>query len=261
MRQALVPLVLCTALAWGQVPVRVQLESLPLAEGSTLRYTLLMPPMPKGKRVPLVLSLHYGGQVTPHFGRGMAEQLVQPALAPLGALIAAPDCPGKGWSDPTSVAAVRALLTHLKATHPVDPGRIAVVGFSMGAMGIWHWATHTETPFKAAVALAGLPREAPTTMAFPIHAVFSRKDELFPEARFRPFLEALESRKLPVTSECLDACTHHDTACWVPALRRSLPWLRQQLDRQVVGARSEGPSEAQPHEPSGSSWNEWPDSF
>lgn len=60
--------------------------------GSLLRYTLLVPPAYDGETpVPLVVALHYGGEVTPFYGGGMIETLVEPGLGQLGAIIVAPD--------------------------------------------------------------------------------------------------------------------------------------------------------------------------
>src|SRR5262249_58742161 len=48
-----------------------------LPGGGTLRYTLSVPEGYDSKRpVPLVVALHYGGDVTPFYGRGMIDGLV-----------------------------------------------------------------------------------------------------------------------------------------------------------------------------------------
>ena len=74
--------------------------TLPLTGGRELRYTLLVPE--GGGTRPLVLALHYGGEVTPFYGRGILELLVAPALAELGAVIAAPETHREISSGPRS---------------------------------------------------------------------------------------------------------------------------------------------------------------
>src|SRR2546423_15480635 len=56
-----------------------------------LHYTLLVPDdYRKDRPAPLVLALHYAGDITPFFGRNVLEILVAPALADLHAIIVAP---------------------------------------------------------------------------------------------------------------------------------------------------------------------------
>ena len=71
-----------------------------------LRYTLAVPMLRQGQRVPFVMALHYAGRITPHFAEAYLENLVEPALRDLGAIIVAPDVPGQAWIDPVSVEAV-----------------------------------------------------------------------------------------------------------------------------------------------------------
>jgi poly(3-hydroxybutyrate) depolymerase len=111
--------------------------TLTLAGGQTVRYTLLVPPHSGERRLPLVVALHYGGKVTPFYGRGIVEGLVQPALAELGAAIVAPDALDQGWDDPLDEGAVLALMDHLLASLPIDRRRVLVTGYSMGGVGAW----------------------------------------------------------------------------------------------------------------------------
>ena len=75
-----------------------QLE-LALGDGQPIRCSVWAPKLDEGSSVPLVLALHYGGQVTPFYSMGYLQALVVPGLKKLGAVIVAPDSPGNGWTD------------------------------------------------------------------------------------------------------------------------------------------------------------------
>ena len=78
-----------------------QLE-LAVGEGRPLRCSVWVPKTTEERPLALVVAIHWGGEVTPFFGMGILRTLVVPAFEDLDAVIVAPDCPGKGWSDPTS---------------------------------------------------------------------------------------------------------------------------------------------------------------
>src|SRR4051812_14190761 len=58
------------------------------------------------RAVPLVLSLHPGGERTPYYGSAFTRMVVEPGLRDLGAIIIAPDCPADAWATPAAEKAV-----------------------------------------------------------------------------------------------------------------------------------------------------------
>ena len=123
-----------------------------------LRFSVAIPDgYESGRPVPLVLALHYGGTVTPFYGMGLLQGLVEPALRQLGAIIAAPDNVANGWSNPRSEANVLALLDAIQEDYSIDPGKTLLLGYSMGGMGTWYLAARHPERFKAAIPIAGRP--------------------------------------------------------------------------------------------------------
>jgi len=204
--------------------------TLKLESGPVLRYTLALPPSSSpDMSYPLVLALHYGGQVTPYYGKGYLTNLVLPALRDLDAVMIAPDCPGAGWTDPQSEEAVLELLQAIQHEYPIDSRRIVITGYSMGATGTWDFVFKHPRLFSAAIAVSGMPPRGivlndPGTRILVIH---SRDDELFPLESVRKFVGACESRQIAVELRVFAGLSHYHFDRFVPALREAVPWLKK----------------------------------
>ena len=141
-------------------------QTIRLGNDITLRYTLSIPEtLEADQPAPLVLALHYGGTVTPFYGKGILTQLVAPALHDLGAVIVAPDCPAGSWTTMESEASVMLLLAELMQYYAIDKSHILVTGYSMGesARGILPLGTPTSSlpPFPSQ---AFLPPASPRSI-------------------------------------------------------------------------------------------------
>jgi predicted peptidase len=203
---------------------------LALDSGASLRYTLAVPPsLSAGRPFPLILALHYGGRVTPYYGKGYLSGLVLPALRDLGAVMIAPDCPGEGWTDPASEQAVMALLQAIQKDYRIDPRRLLITGYSMGATGTWDLVFKHPRLFAAAIPVSGMPPKGivlsdPGT---PILAIHSRDDELFPLESVRQFIGACESQGIRVELRVVAGLSHYHFDQFVSALREAVPWVRK----------------------------------
>jgi predicted peptidase len=208
--------------------------TLKLESGKTLRYTLALPLLlSPDQSYPLVLALHYGGQVTPYYGKGYLTHLVLPAFRELNAVMIAPDCPGAGWTDPESESAVMELLRSIQDDYPVDRRRIVVTGYSMGATGTWDYVFKHPRLFSAAIVVSGMPPRGivlndPGT---PILAIHSRDDELFPLEAVRKFVRTCESQGIAVELRVVAGLSHYHTDRFVPALREAVPWIKRAWSR------------------------------
>src|SRR3954470_13385084 len=90
-----------------QLAAGIHEQTADLPSGRTLRYTVLVPDGYDPKTpVPVVVALHYGGEVTPFYGRGMIDELVEPGLHDLGAVVIAPDSLGGDWTSTVNEQAV-----------------------------------------------------------------------------------------------------------------------------------------------------------
>lgn len=222
----------------------VQEKTLRLGSGETLRYTQALPPrLSPGEVRPLIVALHYGGEVTPYYGKPYLASLVLPALRELGAIMVAPDCPGKGWTYPLSEKAVLELIQRVQADHSVDPQRLVVTGYSLGAVGVWDLAFKHPHLFSAAIPVSGTPPKGifvrPTGTGFWV--IHSSDDEVIPIEPVRKFVRSCVSEGLSVRFFTVANLGHYQYDRHVPALKRAVHWLRSLWEGKAQGTRSNSP--------------------
>lgn len=198
------------------------------------RYTIAVPAGYSGNQpVPLVLALHFGGEVTPFYGRTILEELIEPALRELGAIIIAPDCPTNSWTDPQSEKAVLELLAYVEKNYAVDVQRRLITGYSMGGAGTWYLAARNPDRFSAAVVMAGWPPQAIEDVEWkiPLVIIHSRQDEIVPLQPTEYFSNTLQEKGVPVKLVVLDGITHYEMFRFVEPLRTTISWVESVWQR------------------------------
>lgn len=198
-----------------------------LDDGRTLSYTLSLPATPPrdGSQM-LVLVLHYGGPPSGFYGRPLIEQLVGPALAGLEAIFVAPVTLGGDWTNPDNEAAVFALYDELERTYATDHTARVITGYSMGAIGTWHFITARPDYFMAAVPISGFKPTPASACRTPVYAVHSTADAIFAAAELRTMVDEHSAAGCQVQAEFIDGVDHFDLAAFGPSIRNSVPWLR-----------------------------------
>lgn len=205
------------------------------------RYTLAIPTGYSGHQpVPLVLALHYGGHVTPFYGRHMLTDLIEPALRRLGAIIAAPDCTASDWTQPQSEADVLALLDHLQEAFVIDPKKIMMTGYSKGGQGTWYLAARHPERFSAALVMAGWPQPDVVDVEWnvPLYVIHSREDQVVHLEPTETAVKRLQARGVSVELVVLTGITHYETSRFVEPLRAAVPWIERVWSRGGTGNTS-----------------------
>jgi len=205
-------------------------QTLPRAGGQpgSIRVTLAVPAgYDDTAPVPVVVSLHFGGPVTPFVGGAMLRVLVEPALRELGALMVAPDCTGRGWTDGESEADVLAVLDWVGANYRVDARRSLIVGYSMGGRGVWHLAARHVDRFAAAVVISG---PTPETLAdaewrVPTTVIHSLADDVVPFEQTAGVVRSLQAGGAPVEFVVVRDVTHYQTVRFTEPLRQTARWV------------------------------------
>ena len=198
------------------------------------RYTIAVPAGYAGDQpVPLVLALHYGGEVTSFYGRTILVELIEPAFRELGAIIVAPDCPSNSWTDPQSEKAVLELLAYVEKKYAVDVKRRLITGYSMGGAGTWYLAARNPDRFSAAVVMAGWPPQAIEDVEWkmPLVIIHSRQDEIVPLQPTEDVVSTLQAKGAPVKLVVLDGITHYEMFHFVEPLRTTVSWVESVWQR------------------------------
>ena len=204
--------------------------SVTTTQGRPARFTLSLPDSAAGPDpVPLFLILHYGGQPTPFYGRPLIEMLFGPAWKALGGIFVAPETVDGQWHTEANEAFVMQLMQVISDTYPVDPARVVVGGYSMGAIGSWHYITHYPERFSAAVPVAGFP-SGPLNCMVPVYTMATESDEIFDYRTFSERVDELRKNDCDVTFETVAARGHYDVGGFVDALRATTPWLESKWD-------------------------------
>jgi len=201
--------------------------TLTLASDDDARYTVKLPAGDLAA-APLVLVLHYGGEPTGFYGRPLLEMLVAAAWPELPAIYLAPVAQGGDWRvSRNRDFALRLLEETARACGTADARRL-LVGYSMGAIGVWHFLAEAPASFAAAIAIAG-PAPENYVGRVPVHAINSDADRLFPVTATSAAIAALAAQGAPCELSVVSGIDHFNVPGFTPALAALLPWLRTQL--------------------------------
>ncbi len=197
--------------------------------GSSLHYTISVPPgYAQGQPTPLIVALHYGGDVTPFYGRGVIDELVAPALGELGAIIVAPDALGGGdWTTAENEKAVIWLTRSVMKSYSVDPKKVLVTGYSMGGQGAWFLGGRYQDLFTAVIPVAGEPAGGSLQWTVPVYVIHSQNDQIIPYGPVQKHVEQLKAKGANVELKTVSGLTHYQTTGFVGPLHETVPWLRQ----------------------------------
>ena len=178
----------------------------------TGRFTLSVPQsLGTDASHPLVVVLHYAGQPTRFYGRPLIEELFEPAWRDLNAIYLAPESLDGQWNTSANEAWVLHLLDTIKRHYAVDAKRIVVAGYSMGAIGSWHFINSYPERFSAAVPIAGMPRSE-LACSVPVYTLAAPSDEIFAFDRIEAEVNQLKAQGCAVELQAVDARGHYDVS-------------------------------------------------
>ena len=206
------------------------LKIIELKSGLKLRYTLSLPrSYSPAESYPLVVALHYGGKVTPFYSKDFMVSLVSPALQDLDAILVAPDCPARGWSNSVSEAAVLELILTLMGDYDIESNRILLLGYSMGGLGAWYLAARHPDLFAAAIPISALVDESTTPIIkdVPLHLIHGDQDELFPTKDVRALYHKQKTGGAEIELMIVEGASHYQIDRFIIPLRATISWIEK----------------------------------
>ena len=198
------------------------------------RYTLVIPDGYTGLTpVPLIMSLHPGGPVTPFYGRSVLDRLIEPALRDLGAIMVGPDCNSIAWANPVASDHIIELLDFIQANYNIDPDRTLITGLSMGGHGTWYLAPRYQDRFKLAIPISGRPQSDSTSMHWriPMYVIHSKADERVLFEPTKSVVEELSAKGAPITLAVVNDLTHFEWPKLLPHLKSAIPWILENWNK------------------------------
>jgi predicted peptidase len=176
---------------------------------------------------PLILVLHPGGQRSPYYGAEFARRVVEPALRQMKAIMVAPDCSERAWSDTGCEKTAITVIEQAMRSYNIDRKRVLVVGYSMGGRGTWYMAAQHPGLFTAAIPMAASTRGLTIDQLGrqPTYVIHSREDEVVPFEPAEEIARDLKTLKRDVEFEALDDFTHFDMTSYIEALQRAGRWV------------------------------------
>ena len=187
------------------------------ATGEAMRYSLALPTQtPRDGTQVLVLVLHYGGQPSGFYGHPLLEQLIQPALTTLNAVLVAPVSLDGDWSTAANERAVLELFAMIERSYSTDPARRLITGYSMGGAGTWHMVAQYPGHFSAAVAISGFKPIAVPSCKTPIYALLSRADSIFDPDQLQGLIDELIAAGCKAKVDFIDDIDHYNIPAFAP---------------------------------------------
>ena len=179
--------------------------------------------------IAVILALHYGGEADNSTGREFLETLIIPAYKQVRAAIVAPVVlPTTGaWDNVQSEKFLLALVEKIKSQYVVNPERVLVMGYSLGAIGTWYMAARNPDVFTASIPISGsIPASVqPVEQIPPTFVIHSRQDEVFAYSKTEREVNDLIKKGLPVELYTVEDLSHYQTAQFKTALEESIQWL------------------------------------
>ncbi len=195
--------------------------------GAAIQYTISVPAgYSRATPVPLIVVLHYGGEVTPFYGRGMIDGFAAPGFRALHAILVAPDSLGGDWTTEQNGTAVPWLTRAVMTSYAVDPKKVVLSGYSMGGIGTWFIGARNQDLFTAAIPVASAPA-GESDWKIPLYVIHSRDDEILPIAPIRDHVGKLRAGGARIEWRELGGLTHYQTGAYAPTLREAASWLDQ----------------------------------
>lgn len=211
-------------------------ESVVSKSGDVVRYTISVPAgYDSDAPMPLIVALHFGGKVTPHFARGIVQALINPGLGELNAIVVAPDSIAGPWTNEKNENMVLELMDHISQQYKIDSDKTLLTGFSMGGHGTWYIGSRNQDRFSAMIPVAGSPIvEKDVEWTTPIYVLHSRADKIVSIKAVEEYAAAQKAQgNEQINFVAVEGLPHFQTGSFAVPLKEAVPWVRAIWDDET----------------------------
>ena len=194
------------------------------------RATIYLPQDDKLRQQPaLICILHYAGQPTRFYGRPLLESVFLPVFRKYNTILVAPESINGQWHTEENESFIMALVESMQKTYNINPARAILGGYSMGALGTFHFLDSYPDVFSAGIALAGFP-SGEINLTCPVHLLLTQNDEVFDYKNFVSQYDAAKDKGCKISFSEIPAASHYDVQTFSEHFHMIENWLNDLWD-------------------------------
>lgn len=214
------------AKAFRKIELKPGLHHYKLANGQNQTRFWVRVPEDLSESHTLVIALHWAGGGSTY--REFFECLAVPGLAALDAIIIAPEGNGQTWDRPLNAFNVLELRKLAIAHWPVDEARVALTGYSNGAIGCLHFSLKYPELFAAAIPVAG-SYFITQRIRVPLYIIHGAADELFSLDAVRREVTAAKRSGTSIRLSVAEGLSHYQACAYPAHLQAAADWLVREV--------------------------------
>ena len=181
------------------------------------------------QRPAIVCILHYAGQPTRFYGRPLLESVFLPLFRKYNAILVAPESINGQWHTEENESFIMTLIESIHETYKTNPARTILGGYSMGALGTFHFLDMYPDIFSAGIALAGFP-SGEINPTCPVHLLLTQNDEVFDYKNFVSQYDATRDKGGKISFSKIPAASHYDVQTFSEHFPKIESWLNDLWD-------------------------------
>ena len=181
-------------------------------------------------KLPLVVCLHGAANFIDDDLNKHTSCLEEPGFEDFDVILLCPNSDGFIWNDIPQQKKVITLTDLVKNNLPVDPNKIAIMGYSDGANGAWYYAQYYPNKFSAAIPISGLyntirPGLSTAKIDIPLYVIHGENDQLFRLSTQQRYIDETVAAGTDLEFIIAPGLEHYNSCAYVPYLKDAANWL------------------------------------
>jgi predicted peptidase len=152
-----------------------------------------------------------------------------PVFRKYNAILVAPESINGQWRTEENESFIMTLIESIQEVYNNNPAKIVIGGYSMGALGTFHFLNSYPNIFSAGIALAGFP-SGEMNPPSPVHLLLSQNDEVFDYKRFVPKYDDAKDKGYKISFSNVPAASHYDVQTFSTHFSSIESWLHDLWD-------------------------------